>query len=430
MKILNKIMYLSVSAALASWSASSLAGGFAIGTQSGSGTGNAFAGGAAVADDASVVWSNPAGMTALPTGFQITGALHFVRPSFKFSNNGSTGAYAAAGTGEGGDGADWAYIPNGFATMSITPALRLGVALNAPFGLTTSYDAGWRGQFIALKSAIKTVNIQPSIAYQVSPMFSIGAGVSVQKIDARLTNSAGTAGVATLTADDIGWGFNVGATIQPSPATRIGLHYRSAIKYELEGNVNFSNSAANVANAVGARASLKVPDSASLSILQKVGPNLELMGDITWTGWDKLQRLTVIRTTSSAVPFSGGNPLGGAAGTTFTSLDFEWDNTWRFGLGANYRLNPQTKLRFGVAFDQSPTNDLHRSPRLPDQDRTWVALGVQYKPSKQGTLEFGYAHEFVKDATVNNSAAGVPGRLVGTFKNRADIISLQYSHAF
>lgn len=430
MKLRNKIIHLSVSAALASWSAAAVAGGFAIGTQSGSGTGNAFAGGSAVADDASVVWSNPAGMTALPTGMQMTGAMHILKPSFKFSNTGSTGAFAAPGSGEGGDGGDWAFVPNGFFAMSITPALRVGVAMNVPFGLTTDYDAGWRGQFVSLKSAIKTINIQPSIAWQVNNVFSIGAGVSVQRLDAKLTNFAGTAGVAELKADDIGFGFNLGAVFQPSPATRIGLHYRSAIKYNLEGNVSFSNPTANTANGVGAKADLKVPDSASFSVLQKIGSNVELMGDVTWTGWDKLQRLTVIRTTSSAAPASVANPLGGAAGSTFSTLDFEWDNTWRFGLGANYRLNPQIKLRFGVAHDKTPTNDTHRSPRLPDQDRTWVAFGVQYKPSKQGTLEFGYAHEFIKDATVNNSAAGVPGRLIGKFENKADIFSIQYSHAF
>jgi len=273
MIIRKKIVYAAVAAALGAWSASSLAGGFGIGTQSGSGTGNAFAGGAAVADDASVLWSNPAGMTALPTGIQVTTALHVLRPSFKFQNDGSTGAFALPGTGEGGDGGDWAFVPNGFMAMSITPALRVGVALNVPFGLTTNYNAGWRGQLLALKSAIKTINVQPSIAYQVSPAFSIGAGVSVQKIDARLTNFAGAAGVATLTADDIGWGFNIGAAFQPTNATRIGLHYRSAIKYDLKGNVNFSNPAANSANGVTAAASLKVPDSASLSILQQVGSN-------------------------------------------------------------------------------------------------------------------------------------------------------------
>ncbi len=434
MNLNNKINRLTVVSALAASAAatsfSASAGGFAIGTQSGSGTGNAFAGGAAVADDASVVWSNPAGMTALPMGKHMTGALHVLRPSFKFQNTGSSGAFDLPGAGAGGDGGDWAYVPNGFFAMDITPALRFGVAMNVPFGLTTNYDAGWRGQLVSLKSALKTINIQPSIAYKVNDAFSIGAGVSVQKIDAKLTSLAGAAGETTLKADDIGYGFNVGAVFQPSPATRIGLHYRSAIKYDVEGGVTFANPAANAANAVSATAVLKVPDSFSLSAAHALNAKWDVMGDLTWTGWDKLQRLTVVRTTSSAVPFSGGNPLGGAAGTVFSTLEFQWENTWRASVGANYRLNDQVKLRFGVAYDKTPTNDLHRSPRLPDQDRTWIALGVQYKPSRQGTLEIGYAHEFVKDGFVNNGATGASGRLIGHFNSRADILSIQYSHSF
>lgn len=418
MKIRNEIIRLSVSAALAAGSLPAVAGGFGITTQSGSGTGNAFAGGAAVADDASVVWSNPAGMTALPAGKHITGALHFVKPSFKFGNTGSTGSFAPAGTGDGGDGGGWNYIPNGFFAMDITPALRFGVALNAPFGLKTDYDAGWRGQLTGLTSSIKTVNIQPSLAYKVNNVFSIGAGVSVQKIQAELSNSAGPLGIAELKADDVGFGFNLGMTIQPSASTRIGAHYRSKVKYDLEGAATFS--AAPTFNG-GVMADLKVPDSFSLSLLHQATPNLELMGDITWTGWSSVQQLVVIRTTPST---------GGAAGSTLTNLAFQWDDTWRFGVGANYRLNPQTKLRFGLAVDKTPTNDLTRTPRLPDQSRTWLAFGVQYKPSKQGTLEIGYAHEFVKDALVNADAPPFPGRLVGTFKDKADIFSVQYSHSF
>ena len=56
---------LAVAAALAAFGAQALAGGFAIGVQSGSATGNAVSGGAAVAEDASVIWSNPAGMVHL-----------------------------------------------------------------------------------------------------------------------------------------------------------------------------------------------------------------------------------------------------------------------------------------------------------------------------------------------------------------------------
>jgi len=416
----KQVVALAVAAALGGLTSGATAGGFAIGTQSGSGVGNAFAGGAAAADDASVAWYNPAAMTLLP-GMQVAGALHFLKPSFKFENQGST---SPAGTGEGGDGGDWAYVPNAFFTMAINPNLSFGLALNVPFGLTTEYDSGWRGQFTALKSEIKTVNLNPSIAYKINNMVSIGGGLSVQKIDAELTNSAGPAGITTLTADDMGYGYNLGVMIQASPSTRIGAHYRSAIKYELEGTVAFS--VATVANG-GVRADLEVPESLSISAFHALDSNWELMGDITWTGWSSVQQLQVIRTTN-ATTLPG---IPGAAGSTITTLRFNWDDTWRYAIGANYKFNPQTKLRVGAALDKTPTNDVDRTARLPDQDRTWLAFGVQYKPSKTGILDFGYAHEFIKDARVNNAQlGGLGGQLTGTFKNKADIFSVQYSHSF
>ncbi|MBI2296213.1 MAG: outer membrane protein transport protein [Betaproteobacteria bacterium] len=418
MKASRTLVSFAVAAALGSLGSNAIAGGFAIGTQSGSGTGNAFAGGAAAADDASVAWYNPAGMTLLPAGRQAAAALHILKPSFKFQNTGSTGAFAAPGTGEGGDGGDWAFVPNAFFTTDINPRLRFGLALNAPFGLKTEYDNGWRGQLTALKSEVKSVNINPSIAYKVNDAVSIGAGVSVQKIDAELTNFAGAAGIANVSADDVGYGFNVGVMIQAAPGTRIGAHYRSTIKYDLEGTATFSGAPAGNSSV---RADLKVPDSASISLFHQLDPRWELMGDITWTGWSSVQQLAVIRTS------------GPLAGTTLTTLAFRWKDTWRFGIGANYKMNDQTKIRFGVAFDETPTNDVDRTSRLPDQDRTWVAVGVQHRVSKAGVLDLGYAHEFIRDASINTTAAPLtcpPHCLTGKFENKADIFSIQYSHSF
>jgi len=408
----KKLTSVAVAAALGGMASGAVAGGFAIGTQSGSGTGNAFAGGAAGADDASVAWFNPAAMTLLP-GKQVAGALHVLKPSFKFENTAST----SPATGEGGDGGDWAFVPNGFFTMAINPRLSFGFALNAPFGLKTEYDPGWRGRFTAIKSEIKAVNLNPSIAYKISDTVSIGGGVSWQTIEAELTKQHIALGLTTLSADDNqGFGYNLGVLIQASPDTRIGAHYRSAIKYELEGTATFGVAAANA----GVKADLKVPDSASFSLFHRLNPQWELMGDVTWTGWSSVKSLNVICTTTSiACP---------SVGATLESTPFNWKDTWRYGIGTNYKMSPQTKLRFGVAFDETPTNDTDRTPRLPDQDRTWVALGVQYKPSKTGILDVGYAHEFVKDASVNNSQP--VGTLVGTFKVKADIFSLQYSQSF
>ncbi len=421
------LIALTVTAALAAMSGSALAGGFGIGTQSGSGPGNAFAGGAAVADDACVVWSNHAVMTLLPAGKHVVGALHMLKPSFKFGNNGSTGAFAAPGTGEGGDGGDWNFVPNGFFSMDINPKLRMGVALNVPFGLKTEYEAGWRGQLTALTSEIKSVNINPSLAYKLSDTVSIGGGVSVQKLEAELTGFTGSAaaGNSKLKADDTSWGFNLGLVAQVTPNTRLGFSYRSSIKYDLEGTASFSGAAGPLLGS-NVKADLRVPESASASFFTALNPKWDLMGDVTWTRWNRIQQLDVIR--------SSANGAANAAGSTLTSLPFRWSNTWRIGIGANYKATTQTKFRFGIASDRTPTNDTTRTPRLPDEDRTWLAVGVQHRVSRAGVLDIGYAHEFVRDAAVNVPATGtscVPaGCLTGKFKDKADIISVQYSHSF
>jgi long-chain fatty acid transport protein len=412
----NKFTRMALAVALSGLAPAVAASGFAIGVQSGSGTGNAFAGGAAAADDASVAWYNPAAMTALPAGRQAAAAGHLARPSFKYTDTGSTGVFAAAGSSEGGDGGDWAVIPNMFFTTDLGPRWRFGFAVNAPFGLATHYDAGWRGQLTALKSEVKSVNLNPSLAYKVSDRLSIGGGVSVQKLQAVLSNFAGAAGVAKLKADDVGFGFNLGMTLQATPATRFGFAYRSSVKHELEGSATFS---ANSTLNRSITADLRVPESVSFSVFSAPDPKWEVMADATWTRWSRLQQLNVVRTN------------GADAGTTLQSLPFNWSDVWRLSVGANYKMNERMKLRLGTAHDRTPTNDVDRTPRLPDQDRTWIAAGVQYRLSKSGVLDLGYAHEFMRDASVSTTVTGAPGsRLNGRFKSKADILSFQYTHSF
>jgi len=387
------------------------AGGLGIGTQSGSGTGNAFAGGAASAEDASTVWYNPAGMARL-AGTNAAVVMHVIKPSFKFSDRGST---LPVGTGEGGDGGDWALVPQAFISHALNDKLSVGFAFNVPFGLATEYDAGWRGEPIAKKSELKTYNFNLGLAYKLSDTVSIGGGISYQRADLlfnTVPNAAFGVGLSEVSLDDNAFGANIGILFEPAAGTRIGVHYRSAVKYSLTGTI----SAPVAAGGNGpASATVKTPDSISISFLTSLNPKWELMGDVTWTGWSKLKELRVDRPT--------GN---------FTILPFNWTDTWRLSLGANFRVNEAWKLRFGVAYDETPSNDVDRSPKVPDQDRKWVAIGAQYKVSKAGTLDVGYAHEFIKDATVNNARSPLlgGGRLFGQFSNKADIISVQYSHAF
>jgi long-chain fatty acid transport protein len=208
-----------------------------------------------------------------------------------------------------------------------------------------------------------------------------------------------------------------------SPSTRIGIAYRSSIDYNLEGSVAFSGAPAANANA---SADLRTPESVSLSFFTALDPKWDVMGDVTWTRWSRIKSIVPTCQQASAVVCVGGagTPVLGAG------LPTEWKDTWRVSLGANYKYNSQWKLRMGIAYDPTPTNDAERTARLPDQDRFWVAVGAQYAVSRQGRLEFAYAHEFVRDARVNTQVFGTGFRQVGHFEDRADILTIAYSHSF
>lgn len=396
------------------------AGGFGILVQSTSAIGNAVAGGAAAAEDATTIWYNPAGMGKL-SGLVASTVVSAVQPSFKFHNTGSSGAFALPGTGEGGDGGSIGLVPQGYVAVELGERWRVGVGLNTPFGLKTEYDDGWRGALTALKSEAVSYNVNPSIAYRLGPSVWIGAGVSIQHFSAELTNFGGPLGTAKLKASDTSWGFNAGALFDVTPDTRVGAAFRSKISYSLSGDATFAGGAAFNS---GAQADLTVPEAASINIVTKLSPHWELMGGATWTRWSRLQTLTVTRTSASAL---------GLAGSVVTTLPFNWRNSTLMAAGANYKPNDNWKIRFGIAHDPAVSNDLTRTARLPDQRRILIALGAQFQQEKTGpfknwTFDFSIGHEFVKDANVNNAVTGVPGRLVGTFENEARVVSFQASY--
>ena len=167
--------------------------GFALQENSASGLGNAYAGGAAAADDATTLWSNAAGMARLGSR-QVAGALNLIWPSMEFRNAGSVAAAQQGLGGEGGNAGSIAVVPNLYLTWPIDRQWSVGVGVNAPFGLKTEYDNGWIGRFQGLKSEIKTINVNPAVSWQPVEGLSIGAGANYQYLDATFTSNANYSG--------------------------------------------------------------------------------------------------------------------------------------------------------------------------------------------------------------------------------------------
>jgi len=375
------------------------ASGFALIEQNASGIGNAFAGGAAIADDASTVFFNPAGMTRLE-GKQVVVAAHYIKPSMKFSGTGMN-------SNMGGDAGSPAIVPNAYFAMEMDSGMKFGLGLNAPFGLQTEYDAAWAGQHQAIKSKIETININPSIAYRMNDDLSVGAGIDYQRISGVLSNYGGAVlGTTTVKGDDTGWGYNFGLLYNINQNSRLGMSYRSAIMYTLSGTVETSLPFADGP----ASLDIELPDTLSMSMFHRLADNLDVMGDISYTGWSSFKQVKVLD----------------ASGTVISNTVENWKNTWRLSVGATLHYSEQWSSRIGVAYDQSPVTDEFRTARVPDSDRTWLALGGQYKMDAASAIDFGYAHLFVKNSTIN-STSPAPA-LTGNYKSSVDILSVQYTH--
>ncbi|HEY1058261.1 MAG TPA: outer membrane protein transport protein [Limnobacter sp.] len=405
------------------------AAGFALLEQNASGAGVAFAGKAAIGEDASAAWFNPASMSRIKERQFVLGA-HYVDLNADFNTTSSTpppGRPAGAGSSFG----DVGYIPNFHLVVPYNDQINFGVSVTAPFGLKTDYDPNWAGRFQGVTSDIKSININPSMSYQVNKEWSVGAGVSAQKLDAKLTSKVnfapfgGTEGLTSIEGDGWGYGFNLGVMGQITPNTRVGVAYRSSIEEDLEGNVTFSNVPAPVA-AVFSNSDLtskiRLPASLAISSVTQLDPKWQLLTDATWTEWSTIQQLD----------FQRKNAGPGAA--ALTPQDYEWKNTWRFAVGGIYKYNDHVNLKAGLAYDISPVPDERRTVRLPDEDRYTLALGSQYLIDKKTTVDVAFQYVKPKSANVNrtegNPAAGQQNTIVGEADGHAYVLSAQLAYKF
>jgi long-chain fatty acid transport protein len=326
------------------------------------------------------------------------------------------------------------------------PGMRFGIGLQSAFGLKTEYDNGWAGRYHALKSELKTVNLNPTLAYAVNDQWSIGLGVSAQYAKVELSRAidfgsvcAGSLGVArcapsgflpqardgkvTLDGDDWAFGFNLGALYMPTPAMRFGLSYRSSIQHKLSGgSARFDKpaglpgplAAASAFADSGVSATLDLPETVNLSAYVELDSKWALLGDLHWTRWSRFEELRV--------KFDNGSPD--------SVVKEAWRNTVRVGAGVNYRYNDAWLLRGGLSYEPSPVKDAFRTPSIPDASRKILAFGLQFKPTKQSAWDVGYAHVFIKDAPISRTDVPLNGNLVGTYKSDVNILIVQYSHVF
>ncbi|UZK03039.1 OmpP1/FadL family transporter [Venatoribacter cucullus] len=476
-------------AAASLFSAGVQAGGFKINEQSASGAGRAFAGSAAIAKDASVVFFNPAGMSRLEQS-QASFGFTFLNLEGEFKNGVRTDGAGVSSNipvtattpfGEAGvynDGGDFMpdkVIPFGYYVRKLDEKMAVGLGIFAPFGTSTDYAQGSLASGFADETMLTAIDIQPTFSYQLTDTFSVGLGLDIVYAKGVLSKELDLVPLAAaykaagaeqdinpedyrgyenkfeVSGDDIAFGWNFGLMWDVTPATTLGLAYRSEIEFELEGDSEFKKSTgvmvysednnrvvpadALIGGTSGtvpkqaSRVPLTGPQSATLSVAHQFNDRVLLLAGATWTDWSSFKYFDIIGTEPgliSAVSGLGENYIG--------HIVEKWRDTVSVSVGAEYLLNQNWTLRAGYAFDESPVKEAYRTARVPDNDRQWLTVGATYNLNPRWSFDAALAYLFIGTSELNefnkdrNDEILPPDNLTGEYDINALGISFQANY--
>lgn len=405
------------------------ASGFALNGKSASNLGHALSGTTVLAEDASVVYSNPAAMRSLD-GQHFSALLHVIPADVHFDDNGSTVS------GRESEQIDKVHlIPDLYYVNAVNNEFSFGLGIYSPFGLGLEYDDNWVGRYHSTNSELHTVNISPVVAFSVNDKLDIGFGVDFQYADAELSNAvdfgiicyaqidpASCAGLGlapeqndgsnTLTGDSWAVGYSLGITYDPTAATRLGLSFHSATRHDVKGNSNFDGVPSLFSTTFSdsdASLRLTLPEILSLGMRHTVSPRLEIMADYTWMRWSRYDKLVV----------NFANSLPSAVDEN------SWKDSSRYSVGMNYRWQDGWVVRAGILYDETPIPDAeHRSPSVPDSNKVSVALGSNVTLNDR--LDFDMAVFYTLPGTTDiNNTDSFGHTLKGSFEVQTTYLSIQ-----
>src|SRR5690606_12105919 len=333
--------------------------------------------------------------------------------------------------GDGGNAGGVTPVPAMSYIRKLDNGVALGAMVSAPFGLKTEYDDNWVGRYFAHTSDVQIVDLTLSGAIDITDRFSVGIGAIISRADVTLSKSVDFGGMLAaqgapgflpqsadgfveVQGDDNGLGWLVGAHFRPTDSVAIGVGYRSDIDYDLAGTASWDLPPGNAAGFLAAarpgwfqggnvNAALTTPSLLQVGAHWQVNDRFALSASWAETGWSSLREVRI--------EFENPDPDA--------VEPFEWSDSTFVSLGAEYKLNDSWTLRGGVADDQTPTSLVHRTPRLPDDDRRWYSVGATWAVSDALDVNFAFSHLKPDDPRVDATSSG--SRIVGPFDGSANL---------
>lgn len=391
----------------------------------GAGLGNAYAGWAADAEDASTEFTNPAGLVRIPHQQIVAAGL---LPHSKSVFDGTTTPPFPPLPPQQGRAISHStvLIPNFYYAARMTDRVVFGFGATSPVGLSTHYANNSILRYGATSSQIVAVNIGPGIGVQLTDKLSVGFGADAQRLS--LDFNRMVAPPPFLPIPDFeslnhtaawAYGMHAGALYQFNPATRVGVAYHSQTVSHTAGHSKIFGAVlpyGQLESLFDQNIDFTLPATAQVSFYRDLNKKWTVMGSIFYIDWSALKEVTlqnIIIPTGQLV--SGTTPLN-------------YHDTFDYALGLNYKMNDKWMFRTGVQYLDTPTNLRDRIVANPVSTGTVVGLGVHYQHDTNLGYDLGYTHVFFNNTEYNHNTP--TSTEFGHIRTRSDVLGGQVTWSF
>jgi long-chain fatty acid transport protein len=379
-------------------------------------------------EDVSAISHNPANLTELK-GPSVQASVTLIDTETKYQS--PMGSATTEDT--------WKYLPNLFYAVPIekTP-YTVGVGLTTPFGQSTVWDKenvfGYTAPYFA---EMQTINMNPTVAAKVSEKVSVAAGMDVywSSLETKQVypwkmitgNPMMPDGEVKMQGSGIGVGGNAAVTFRPAPRHAVALTYRSPVTVDYDGDTDFAGfppggEAMGIAASSDFSSSIEFPAVAALGYAIKVTDKVRVEADVEWVQFSTYDELKLDAGQNNPLIQQPGsvNPMAPVV------VPQKWEDTWTYGLGAEWDVRSDVTVRAGYIYLESPVPEETLSPTLPDADRHVVSVGVGLHRNGH-CLDVAYGYSIIGDREVSPEANPA---YAGTYETSSHLMSVSYGYSF
>jgi long-chain fatty acid transport protein len=369
---------LALSLSIFALAGSAQAGGLYVSTFGTSSMGAASAGANAVAEDASTVFHNPAGMTRLDD-HQVSVGLAPGFSTVEFDADAQT----PSGGSDGGDQGGFLPVTSSQYVHKLSERWRLGLSLFSVAGAALNPSNGWAGRFETTKVSLFTLTLQPTVAVRLTDWLSVGGGIAITygRMDMKVRAPVATEPTIELkNLEDWQVAPAVGVLLEPTDDLRLGVLYQGETNFNFKGEIDIP-----IGLEPAVDLGFPLAQAVRTSLFWEASDRFDLLASGGWEDWSTAKSLPVSVTRGSA------------------SVPLKFHDTWYVAGGIRYHLSDAWTLQTGLRYDESALRDSDRTTVLP-VDRVWTfGAGGLYDWSESLRIGFSFAWSDLGTAPVNNA---------------------------